>query len=57
MMPELVTLDCSLTHVLQAPKTQPYQLIATWTGVMCELVNPHRQDRDWSSPLALLLRN
>ena len=22
--PELVTLDCSLTHVLQAPNTQPY---------------------------------
>ena len=24
MAPELVTLDCSLTHVLQAPNTQPY---------------------------------
>ena len=23
--PELVTLDCSFTHVLQAPNTQPYQ--------------------------------
>ena len=22
--PELVTLDCSFTHVLQAPSTQPY---------------------------------
>ena len=22
--PELVTLDCSFTHVLQAPNTQPY---------------------------------
>ena len=22
--PELVTLDCSLTHVLKAPNTQPY---------------------------------
>ena len=22
--PELATLDCSLTHVLQAPNTQPY---------------------------------
>ena len=22
--PELMTLDCSLTHVLQAPNTQPY---------------------------------
>ena len=22
--PELVTLDCSLTHVLQAPNIQPY---------------------------------
>ena len=22
--PELVTLDCSLTHVLQVPNTQPY---------------------------------
>ena len=33
------------------------QLIARWAGVMCEVLNPHRQDRDWSSPLALLLRN
>ena len=24
VMPELVTLDCSLTHVLQVPNTQPY---------------------------------
>ena len=24
VVPELVTLDCSLTHVLQAPNTQPY---------------------------------
>ena len=24
VVPELVTLDCSLTHVLQAPKTQLY---------------------------------
>ena len=24
LAPELVTLDCSLTHVLQAPNTQPY---------------------------------
>ena len=23
--PELVSLDCRLTHVLQAPNTQPYQ--------------------------------
>ena len=24
--PELVTLDCSFTHVLQAPNTQPYHI-------------------------------
>ena len=24
VVPELVALDCSLTHVLQAPNTQPY---------------------------------
>ena len=24
MAPELVTLDCGLTHVLQVPNTQPY---------------------------------
>ena len=24
VVPELVTLDCSLTHVLQVPNTQPY---------------------------------
>ena len=51
-MPKLVTLDCSLTHVLQLPKTVLPQLIAGSTGVMYEvnLVNLHRQDHDWSSP-------
>ena len=33
------------------------QLIARWTGVMCEVLNPHRQDHDWSRPLALFLGN
>ena len=55
MMPELVTLNCSLTHVLLVPNTQPY--IVRWAGVMCEVINPHRQDHNWSSPLALLLQN
>ena len=32
------------------------QLIARWTGVMCEVVNPHREDHDFSRLLALLLR-
>ena len=33
------------------------QLIARWTAVMCEVLNLHRQDCDWSSHLALLLQN
>ena len=52
--PELVTLDCSFTHVLQVPNTQPYHRM-DW-GYM-EVVAPHRQDHARSSPLALLLRN
>ena len=43
--PELATLDCSLTHALQAPNTQPYhKLRVGWTGAICEAVTPHRQD-------------
>ena len=43
--PELVTLDCNLTLVLQAPNTHPLpQLRVGWTGVIFEVVTPHRQD-------------
>ena len=55
VVPELVTLESSLTHVLQAPNTQPYHswLLIDW--VICEVINPQRPDRDWKAPLAMLL--
>ena len=54
MAPELVTLDCSLTYVLHVPNAHPYQLRVGWTGVICQVVTPHRQDHAWSSPIAKL---
>ena len=55
MVPELVTLDCSFTHVLPAPNIQPYHNWYLKTGVICEVVTPQRQDHILSSSLAILL--
>ena len=27
------------------------QLTVRWTGIICEVITPHRQDQAWSSPL------
>ena len=51
VVPKLVTLDCSLTHVLQTPNTQPYHSDSWLTGVICEVVKPQRPDQDWEAPL------
>ena len=51
VVPEIVTLDCSLTHVIQVPKTQPYPSYSWLTGVICEVINPQRPDQDWQAPL------
>ena len=55
-LPSRKDMDCSLTHVLQAPDTQLCQLRVGWTKVISAVATPHRQDHVWSSPLPLLLR-
>ena len=57
VVPELVRLACSFTHVLQFPNTQSLQqLIVEYllTWVICEVVIPQRQNQGWSSSLQCL---
>ena len=55
--PELATLDCLICY---RQLTLSLTTVNRWAGVMCEVVTPHRPQRqvhDPSSPLALLLWN
>ena len=48
---KLVTLDCSLAHVLQAPNTQPYHswYLIGWCYMWGH--QSQRPDQDWQAPL------
>ena len=53
VVPELVTVDYSLTHILHIYHSALPQLIVEYllTGVICEVVTPQRQNQGWSTPM------
>ena len=54
-MPELVTLDCSLTHVLQEPNTHLTTVNSLIFVDWGDVVTPQREHQCLSIPLAKLL--